>query len=73
MEKLIDPHHLPRVGIDDLKRRFAALVQERGFEAAVREVSGSLDRLAPAPLALRRALISGLMQDERGQCFYPKD
>lgn len=71
-ERIGYPNRMQDPNINDVKQRFLCLVNKNGIEAAEREFFSGLDPLAPATLALRRALLSGLMHDECGRCFYPE-
>lgn len=60
--------------IDDLKQlkqRFVELANEKGVDAAENEFFAARNSLAPATVALRRALLADLAQDEQGHFFYP--
>lgn len=56
-----------------LMQRFLHLANAQGSDAAQHEIFAGLAPLAPATVALRRALLAGLMQDAQGKFFYRKD
>lgn len=57
--------------LNNVKHRFLFLANEQGIKAAEREILAGLDPLNPKTQGLRRALLTDLQQDERGQWFYP--
>jgi hypothetical protein len=53
-----------------LKQRFTMIANEEGIDAAERKLLAGRDPLDPATVALRRALLAELVQDEHGQYSY---
>jgi hypothetical protein len=58
--------------LDDIKRRFLALANEKGIEAAEQECFAALPPLHPKTRALRGALLADLVRDDDGKWRYER-